>query len=214
MKKIVFISIVLCFFLWVSGQEKPQKQQYIGSNITQLFTTQLSVNYSIDLVSYFTPYAEIGYGINVKNGSPFPPFCDCDNDGYEMSRISGGYAKLGGFLNIRKNVQKSNYFTLGMFVTNSMVYEKGIYNYWDEDLSETSIPVSHKKYIAAFGTSVGYQFKMGKRFRSSVNFQLSFPDKKHHDLYGYENYIPGIGGKNSTGCIFPMLIWNLQYRLR
>lgn len=211
MKRAIIVSMTLCIAMMVAGQETGSRSQYIGINIPQLIGTQLNLNYSAEIWPYFTPYIEIGYGINVKDQALSPPYCDCDNDGYTMDKISGAYGKLGIFINLRKSFQKNNYFHFGLFFNNTSVYEKGIYEHFTPDMDLIKTPVSHTKYITGMSVSVGYRFRMWKRFRSSVNFQLSFPDKTYKDLYGYENYIPGMGGKNYDGYYFPMLIWNVQY---
>lgn len=137
------------------------------------------------------------------------PHCKCD-DGYDLEMPTGGYVKLGGYLNLRRDFEKSRFFHLGIFVTNSMVHEKGMYS---PPPYESDYPVKHMVYISGLSTSVGYEFNWGKRLKSSIDYQISLPSNKYKDLYSYETFIPGMGYQGDRQRWYPMLLLNIKYRL-
>jgi len=49
--------------------------------------------------------------------------------------------------------------------------------------------------------------------KSNIDFQISLPGKNYEDLYGYRNYIPGMGYRDYVKYWFPMLLWNIKYNL-
>jgi len=104
---------------------------------------------------------------------------------------------------------------LGLFLTNSITYEKCTYQHAKgPDLILVPVQVSHTIFILGLSTSIGYEFSLTKKLKSSFDFQVSFPNKNYKDLYGYRNYIPGMGFKDFEGYWFPMITWNLKYRLK
>ncbi len=44
-------------------------------------------------------------------------------------------------------------------------------------------------------------------------FQVSIPTDKQSELFGYKNFISGMGYSGSVDKWYPMLILNLKYRL-
>jgi hypothetical protein len=201
----------------MSGQS--DKHKYIGINALGLTTTTLDINYSFDIKPFFSPLIDIGYTLNyVKSfdffGTILTPHCKCGNNGFDINRQSGPYLKLGTLFNIRKTYEKENYLHLGLFLTNSLAYEKSTYQYAEgPDLILVPVQVSHTIFILGLSTSIGYEFSLTKKLKSGIDFQVSFPNKNYKNLYGYRNYIPGMGFKDFEGYWFPMLLWNLKYRI-
>ncbi len=215
MKRTIVLFVVL---VGLKSYGQIDKSQFIGLNILQLPTSTINFNYSIDYKPFLSPIADIGYSFGYNEnydliGMFLTPHIKL-HDGYEIEKQTGGYIKLGGFLNLRKDFEKQNFFHLGLFITNSIVYEKGFYlspidarpfSYADE--------IEHTVYLFGFNTSLGYEFKITSKLKTHIDFQLSFPTDKYLDLYSYGNFIPGMGFKDTDGKWFPMLILNLKYRL-
>jgi hypothetical protein len=212
----IFFFLFPCFAFGQTGKNK-----YIGFDILQVPATTLNINYSIEIQPFITPVFDLGYTINyAKNfdfiGDLLTLHCDCGNNGYELDIISGGYIQLGGLFNFRNNFEKHNYFHIGIFLTNSLVYENG---YSIPPIGETlppqqpTIPVSHTVFVAGLNFMGGYEFSLSERWKSVIDFQVSLPGKSQNNLYGYRNYIPGMGYRNVEKPWFPRLICNLKYRL-
>ncbi|MDY0343966.1 MAG: hypothetical protein RBR28_10365 [Lentimicrobium sp.] len=214
-KRIITIFIL---FIGLTSFSQSDKNQFIGLNLIQLPASTININYSIDCKPFLTPIADIGYafGYNYKYdliGHFLTPHNDT-YDGYTIEKQSGGYVKVGGFLNLRKNFEKLNFFHLGLFITNSMVYEKGLYLSIDDSRPYAyADEVEHTIYIFGFSSSIGYEFMITNHLKANTDFQLSFPNRKYLDLYSYTNFIPGMGYKDCMDKWFPMVILNLKYRL-
>ena len=197
------------------------RTQYLGLNLMQLPAGTINTNYSVDYNPLFTPIIDLGYTFN------YVKFEDIDiigyyltrhndlYDGYTIGKRSGGYIKLGGFINLRKHLHKKSYFHLGMFLTNSLVHEKGFYLPPNDSRPYSYADrIEHTVYILGFSSSLGYELNISKRFKSNLDFQMSIPACNGDKLYSYVNFIPGMGLRgNVGGKIFPMLILNLKYRL-
>lgn len=185
----------------------------MGINILQLPSSTLNVNYSVESLPFLTPMADAGYTLGIYNvdliGSFLVPHTKC-YDGYDVEMPTGGYVKLGGYLNLRRDFEKSRFFHLGLFVTNSMVHEKGTYS---PTRIDAAYDVSHTVYLSGLSASLGYEFNMGRRLKSSIDYQMSFPSDKYKDLYSYETFIPGMGYQGDRQRWYPMLIMNIKYRL-
>ena len=214
-KRILIILIVL---IGLESYGQTDIKHFIGLNPLQLPTSTINFNYSIDYKPILTPIVDIGYAFGYNEnydliGMFLTPHIKC-YDGYTIEKQSGGYLKIGGFLNLRKDFEKQNFFHLGLFLTNSIVYEKGLYlSPIDSRSYSYADKIEHTIYLFGFSTSLGYEFKITSRLKTYIDFQLSFPTDKYLDLYGYSNFIPGIGFKDTEGKWFPMLILNLKYRL-
>ena len=194
-------------------------KHYVGINILQLPATTINVNYSIDSKPYLTPVVEIGYTLNYNYVSDISSYYFAMHhdilDGYTLSKQSGGYLKLGGFLKLRRSIDMPNFFHLGIFLSNSIVYEKGSYlNPHTQNPNVDLEEVEHTLFLIGLSTSLGYEFRITNRLKSNMGFQLSFPTKNFHDLYGIGNHIPGMGYCGSTKTWFPMLILNLKYKIK
>jgi hypothetical protein len=188
---------------------------YLGINILQLPATTLNANYSFEIEPFLSSYVDLGYTFNYSKsfdwiGFFLTPHCKCAHVGYELSKQSGGYLKLGGLINLRKDFDKIDFFHIGLFMSNSIVFERGQF---DTDPILDPVQINQTNYIIGLSSTLGYEFSISKRIKSNIDFQISFPNKKYQDLYGYRNYIPGMGFKDYKGYWFPMLIWNIKYRL-
>lgn len=217
MKKVIVILIVL-IGIGYSSFCQADKVSHLGVNLLQLPTSTLNLNYSIDYKSFITPMVDAGYAFGYNSNFDLPGMFMTPHiklyDGYEIDKQSGGYIKLGGYLNLRKDFEKQNFFHLGLFITNSIVYEKGIYYQGFELGSDPEAEnIEHTVYLFGLSSSIGYEFKISKRLKMNIDFQLSFPTDKYLDLYSYTNFIPGMGYKAIKSKWFPMLIVNLKYRL-
>lgn len=215
MRKSLFITVCLLATFWSSGQTS--QSQFIGINVLQLPALTLNANYSIEPRPFLTPTIDFGYAFNYKNsfdilGNILTSHCDCGNNGYEIEKLTGAYLKVGTFLNLRKSFEKQNFLHLGIFITNSLVHESGDYRPSGEIDPEMQ-SVSHTIYVPGLSFSGGYEFSVFEKIKSNIDFQISLPGKYHADLYGYRNYIPGMGYRDNWKNWFPMLMWNLKYRL-
>jgi len=217
MIKIAITSLIILIGLKSYGQNK--KSQYLGLNLLQLPTSTINFNYSIECKPFMTTIADIGYtlGYNTKYdfiGYYLAMHSDTEN-GYTIEKQSGGYLKVGGFFNLRKNFEKQNYFHLGLFLTNSIVYEKGLYLSLNDSRPYSDAEnVEHTVFLFGYSISFGYEFKIAKRLRANIDFQLSFPTDKFYNLYGGSTFVPGIGYNDSAAkWWFPMIILNVKYRL-
>lgn len=219
MRTKVQLLIFLLIPINIFGQS--EKSRYIGLNLLQLPALTIDANYSTETKPFLTATIDLGYTFNYSKainidwiGYVLTPHCKCANNGYELNKQSGGYLKLGGFFNLRKDFEKQSFFHFGLFLTNSIVYESGEYQPLNENgpFPEPE-PINHTKYIIGLSTTLGYDFSITKRLKSNIDFQISLPNKNYQNLFGYRNNIPGMGFKDYEGYWFPMLIWNIKYRL-
>ena len=193
-KKVLTIFIILLGF---KSYGQVDKNQYIGINLLQLPTSTINLNYSVDYNPFLTPIVDVGYAFGYNEnydliGTFLTPHIKL-HDGYTIDKQSGGYLKLGGFLNLRNNFEKQSFFHLGLFLTNSIVYESGSYLSPDDSSpNSTADEIEHTVYLFGFSSSFGYEFKATNRLKINIDFQLSFPTDKYLDLYSYGNFIPGM----------------------
>ncbi|MBN2611278.1 MAG: hypothetical protein JXB00_06955 [Bacteroidales bacterium] len=216
MIKKTLTTLIILIVLNSYGQD--DKNQFIGLNILQLPTSTINLNYSIDYNPFLTPIVDIGYAFNYNDKYDLIGYYLTTHndtyDGYTIDKQSGGYVRIGGFFNLRKNFEKQNFFHLGLFMTNSIVYEKGLYlSPIDSRPYSYADKIEHTVHLLGLSTSLGYEFKITNRLKTNIDFQLSFPTDKYLDLYSYTNFIPGMGYKGSLDKWFPMLILNLKYRI-
>jgi len=212
------ILTILIILIGLKSYGQDDKNQFIGLNILQLPTSTINLNYSIDYKTFLTPIVDIGYAFGYNEnfdliGMFLTPHIKL-YDGYTIDKQSGGYLKLGGYINIRKDFKKQNFFHLGLFWTNSIVYEKGLYlSPIDSRPYSYADKIEHTVYLSGLSTSLGYEFKITNRLKTHIDFQLSIPSEKYLDLYSYGNFIPGMGFKDTENYVFPMIITNIKYRL-
>lgn len=214
----VFISIALSVGK-VSGQTQRNWSREIGINLLQLPATTLDLTYDIARNPQYSIIISAGYTINYSNSFDWPgwflsPHYKCGNNGFSLENQSGGFLKAGLKYNFRSNMEKKDYFFLGGFLTGSWVFEKTAYRNPEVENSPPEA-LSHKVFIPGFTAAAGYTFRISVKLSSDAGFQISFPSGKFQDLYGYQNYIPGMGYMETCGNerIFPMLVFNLKYSL-
>ncbi|MCF8370854.1 MAG: hypothetical protein K9H64_04475 [Bacteroidales bacterium] len=195
--------------------------RYIGINLFQIPALTPNVNYTYDIKPFISPMIDLGFTPNYQ--SPLnmdyinfflTPHCKCANEGYDIDKQTGGYIKIGSYFNFRKDYEKQKFFHFGLFLNNSIIHERGSYQLPpSEGPIEMPVSVEHTKYIFGLSISTGYEFRITQKMKMNFDFQASLPNKTYQDLFGYRNYIPGMGFKDDTGYWFPMLIWNLKYRI-
>lgn len=215
-----FLYTILMIFSSTSAfsQVENVKSQYIGFNLLQLPSSTLNMNYTIEHKHRFTSMVDFGYAIEYNDyydfiGSMLTPSVRIE-DQYTINKQSGGYFKFGGFYNFREGYDEPNFFHLGFFVTSSLVMEEGISNSIEEYYEyPNGKEVNQNVFLVGFSTSVGYEFDLARRLKSSFDFQLSFPSSNYANLYSYKNFIPGMGYKEIDPMWFPMLIFNVKYLL-
>ena len=206
----------------VMGQEKRSSNDEIGINTLQLLATTLDLSYDRAYKPWYSISLNTGYTFNFSYSLDIPgyllsPHCKCDNRGYRMKKQSGGFLKAGVKFNLRSTLEKKNYFFLGTFISNSLVYERAGYEN-HETYPDHAVEVKHSVYIVGLNGMIGYHFRFSNTFNSDFGVQISKASNKSHDLYGDDNYIPGMGYyqndhyKNTN--LFPMLVLNLKYRLK
>ena len=216
MTKRIITALIILIGLKSYGQD--DKKQFIGLNVLQLPASTINFNYSFGYKPYLTPTIDIGYAFGYNQnydliGIFLTPHVKL-YDGYTIDKQSGGYLKLGGYLNLRKDFKKRNFFHLGLFLTNSIIHEKGLYlSPIDSRPYSYADKIEHTVLLYGFSSSLGYEFKLSSRLKTHIDFQLSFPTDKYLDLYSYSNFIPGMGFKDTEGKWFPMVILNLKYIL-
>lgn len=218
--KIILLGIIALINVNVFGQVKEKWNHDIGINLLQIPATTFDLTYELSQNPRFTMIVNPGYTLNYANSFDFigfflSPHYKCGNDGYSMKNQSGGFIKIGMKFNFRKKTEKNNYFYLGAFMTNSLISEKAEYKNWDIPNSQVEY-LDHKIFIAGLTGAVGYNFRISDKLNSDFGAYLSIPSKNYNDLYGYRNYIPGMGYMETCGNekIFPMIVLNLKYKLR
>ncbi|MFB6341594.1 hypothetical protein ACE1ET_07720 [Saccharicrinis sp. FJH62] len=226
MKKVTIILVALVFIVAAKAQSSNNKiaaktgSQYVGMNLLQYTSLTINGNYSKEYKPWITGMADIGYTLNYSKTNPYDvvgyiltPHKKGVNEGFDLSKQNGGYLKIGAFYNFRKTYEKTNYVHLGLFLNNSFVYEKALFTDPKLDFHPYPVPYSHGVLMSGLSVSAGYEFKFLKFLVSSVDFQVSLPTGNYKDLYGYSNFIPGMGHKDVNSYWFPMLIWNVKYKL-
>ena len=99
-------------------------------------------------------------------------------------------------------------------MTSSVVYENGYFLAPDDfKLHSYEDKVSHTVFLLGLNSSIGYEFEVNSRLRTNIDFQFSVPSPNYSDLYSYSNFIPGMGFKDIEEMWFPMLVFNIKYKL-
>jgi hypothetical protein len=215
MNRILLTTICLILVLTLEGQS--HKSTYLGINILQLPALTINANLTFEAIPIISPIIDFGYTLNYSKaydfvGSILTPHSKGANDGYDLTNQAGGYLKLGTFFNFRKDFDRKTFPRIGIFLTNSIIHQRSFYLPVGQSFPPSE-EISQTKYIVGISTSLGYEFHISKRLSTNVDFQISFPTGKYKDLYGYRNYIPGMGFKDFEGYWFPMLGLNLKYKL-
>jgi hypothetical protein len=219
MKKII-LSMIL--FSSIVCNAQTELNNYIGIDIFQLPSTTLNANYTIEYKPYLTPLIEAGYTINYVIGDNYDYMSyflvdriDCGCDGKVLEKQTGGDIKIGAIFNFRRDFEKQHFFHVGLFGTNSIIYEKGTYqsNWLEYDETPNIVPIKHTIYILSSNYIVGYEFRISKKLKSSFDLQYSLSTKNIDKLYTFVNFVPGIGVESYKNYRFPLLLFNLKYQL-
>ena len=219
------IRIIIIFWITtiISGniycQDRKDWHHEIGMNLLQIPSTTIDLSYLIANKPSYTIIINSGYTLNYASSFDFvgfflSPHYKCGNNGYSMKNQSGGYLKIGLKYNLRKSLEKNNYFFLGGFLSNSLIYEKTEYENWELPNSQIE-EMKHTVFVFGLTGLLGYNFNISKNLNSDFGVQISIPSKAYENLYGYSNYIPGMGYMETCGSarIFPLIVLNLKYRL-
>ena len=204
----------LLIFLIFSGAlcfAKSDGRQFFGFNVFQLPTSTLNLNYSKEIRPFLTGHIDMGYTFDYVGfyewdllgrsltDHPSMRFPNGYNNHFAQS---GGYLKLGTYFNLRRTYTKVNYFRLGLFLTNSIVYE--------DFLIGGDGVAFHTLYIPGVSGSCGYEFEITSRIKTSLDFQLSSSIIKN-DLSTSECFVPGMGLSGKGRNLYPMIIWNIKF---
>jgi uncharacterized metal-binding protein len=218
--KIILSGIIILLSVKVSGQVQEKWNHSIGINLLQIPATTLDLTYELALKPAYTLILNPGYTMNYANSFDFigyllSPHFDCGNNGYSMKKQSGGFIKLGMKYNFRKSFEKRSYFYIGALITNSMIDEKA--EFTDFEIQDSQVEnLNHQIFIIGLTGTAGYNFRITDQLGADFGAQISAPSKSFRDLYGYSNYIPGMGYMETcgNGIIFPIMVLNLKYKLR
>lgn len=215
------LNTILLLLVTISVYSQQTVKQSIGINIAQLSALSLDVDYEYEIKPYLNFYSAIGYSYNHTKSWDINfflvPHIKCGNCGIKPINQTGGFLKTGVKINARRNFTKHNFFFLGINLINSVVYEKADFSdYYDIPPPDIILnPIQEQtKYVFGIGTQYGYSFKVFKKIQADVGLQIAFPLVNYKYLYGYENYIPGIGYKGSYSNWFPVIIFNLKYMIK
>jgi len=217
MRKYLFLSALLIKSLSSQAQNEPN--QYLGVNLLQIPALTFNANYTREFTPKVSGVLELGFTPNYVTaqnidfiGYLLTPHSKGANDGYEIDKQTGVYVKIGSFVNLRNSFEKRNFFHFGLSVCNSVINEGGTSQplIWPTPAIQD---VDHTKYIFGINLAFGYEFAFSSKIKSYLDFQISLPGKNYEELYGYRNYIPGMGFKDFEGYWFPMLIWNIKFQL-
>jgi hypothetical protein len=203
----------------VPGQEAKSRNHTAGINLLQLPATTLDLAYEIPLKPRYSLVINPGFTLDYSKsfdiiGFFLSPHYKCGNDGYIMKQRTGGFLKVGLAYNFRNTSGKQNFWFMGLFLTNALIHEKAVYeNMVGPDIE--AVDLRHTQFIPGLSGAVGYNFRISDKLSGDGGFHLSFPSKKYKDLYGYSNFIPGMGFMETCGNerIFPLPMLRLKYRL-
>ena len=201
------------------GQDTRSRNHEIGINLLQLPATTLDLTYELSGHPRYSMIFNAGYTINYSKSFDYlgfflSPHYKCGNDGYSMKKQTGGFIKAGLKYNFRSTMEKPNYFFLGGFIAGSVVSERAEYR--NMEIQDSPVEaLSHTVFIPGLTAATGYHFKISNKLNSDVGVHISFPSKNYRNLFGYSNYIPGMGYMETCANerIFPLLVWNLKYSL-
>lgn len=216
-KTILFITYTILILNTIIAQEKNNIKSEIGLNLLQLTTTTIDLNYRITNNPRYSLNINTGYTFNYSNSFKLIALFGAHNKllNYDMIKQSGRFVNIGFNYNFRNNYQKKNYLYIGASVNNSFIYENAEYREIIIQGSQVE-NLTHNLYIFGFSTIAGYNFNISDRLSSDIGLKISVPNNKVEEMYGYYNYIPGMGYKNTQGSnnrIFPMLLFNLNYKI-
>jgi hypothetical protein len=215
----LLVTLLVLSAVTTHGQETEIRHHSAGINLLQIPATTLELTYDYSPKANFSYSVSAGYTFDyTKNfdliGFFLSPHYKCGNDGYIMKQRTGGFLRTGVKYNFRKTLEKNNFFFVGGYFTGSVISEKAEFEGWDTPVSPPE-KLSQTLFIPGITASMGYQFRISGNLYSSVGFQLSIPSAKYADLYGYTNYIPGMGFMETCGSgntvLFPIIFFNIIY---
>ncbi|HPX58928.1 MAG TPA: hypothetical protein PK495_01670 [Bacteroidales bacterium] len=195
------------------GQEEKTMHHTIGLNLLQLPATTIDITYAFSNNPQYDFLINSGFTFNYSKSIDYigwllSPHFDCGNDGFTMIQQSGAFLKGGMKYNVRKSFDKKYYFFFSAYVCGSWIYEE----------AEKTNRLKHHKFIYGFTGNVGFHINIYKKISTDIAVNISYtPDKTVKDLYGYENYIPGMGFMETCGsnkCVFPMIVWSIKYQIQ
>lgn len=223
MKSIISRSLIISILMITAaityGQNKQIRQRVLGINLLQLSAT------TIDLTYDYSPRANLSYSFGAgytfdytKNfdlvGFFLSPHYKCGNNGYVMKQQNGGFLRAGAKYHFRKTLEKQNFFFVGGNLIGSVISEKTEFEGWDTPVNPPE-KLSQILFIPGIAASLGYQFRISGSLHSAAGVQFSFPSARYADMYGYTNYIPGMGFMETCGSrntvLFPMVFLNMIY---
>jgi hypothetical protein len=217
-RSLIIFALVLSAGI-VSAQDKQIHQHALGINLLQIPATTIDLTYDYSPNANFSYSFGAGYTFDyTKNfdlvGFFLSPHYKCGNYGYIMKQQSGGFLRAGIKYNFRKSPEKLNFFFVGGNLIGSVISEKAVYEGWDTPVSPPE-KLSQTLFIPGITASLGYQFRISGSLHSAMGVQFSFPSAKYADLYGYTNYIPGMGFMETCGSrktvLFPMIFFNIIF---
>jgi len=177
----------------------------------------IDLTYVYSLNSYIDFKSDIGYNYNhiyaIDINDVYMPHIKCD-DGIRILMQSGGFVKIGFKINARTNLKKRKYFSLGLNIINSLVYEKADIPecYFCSPENNNYKTKTHIIDVLGSGLQVGYNFYIGK-INCFSGMQLATTTKSYVKLYSYSNFIPGIGYKSYMDPVFPTLFFYLTRKI-
>ena len=209
-------KIAILFFcgIIVSSFVRSQSKYTIGVNAAELPALTLDVNHFYKISPRFELMGNTGFSFNHTYGGDINwilvPHYKCEGD-YKIINQSGGFLKAGFRFNFRKLSGKNHYIFSQINIIGSMLFEK-VY-----PLCTGTCPAiwysgfQHWVFISGAGTTLGYSFQLGKKLFSDLGLQVSYPFYRDGTLYGFRNFIPGIGFKDSNSKWFPVIVFNINY---
>ncbi len=124
------IIAALLFFAGVDSYPQSELNHYIGLNLLQLPNSTINANYSIDYKPYLTLVIDLGYTINYNYkydiGGYYISSHNDFEDGYTLTKQSGGYLKIGGFLNFRRDFESETSFILEYFLLTPLFMRRAL----------------------------------------------------------------------------------------
>lgn len=225
-RKMIMIICLFMIAFSANSQENKTKTKAIGLNVAELPALTINLNYDYAIKPYLDFIGNIGYSFNhIYSGDLnfiLVPHIKCGNCGIIIKNQTGGFVKTGLKLNARKSFAKRNFFFVGINLINSIVYEEADFSDYSDCEIQTppntviiDDPITEQiKYILGVGTQFGYSFRMRDNLQSDLGLQIAFPHSNYRSLFGYRNFIPGIGYKDSYSYWFPTLIFNIKYMIK
>lgn len=216
----LFVTISVLSISNAAGQQQKEWVQSIGVNLLQIPATTIDLSCELSNNHKYTIVGNAGYTINYANSFDFigflmSPHYKCANDGYVIKNQSGGFVKAGVKYNFRKSLQRRNFFYLGAFIDNSLIKENAEFYDYNNPESEVEY-LNHKVFILGLTGAAGFNFAIANKLSADFGVHISVPSANYKKLYGYSNYIPGMGYMETCGNekFFPMLVLNLKYKLK